>query len=99
MTFSFDPLAEAEHLEAIAFYEERRPGLGALYLEEFESAMQVVVSDPRRFRVVREPDIRRLLSKRFPFNIIYREHEGQVQVLAVAHHKRKTEYWAGRVAR
>ena len=30
--------------------------------------------------------------------VIYREHSGEVQVLAVAHYRRRPGYWLGRVA-
>jgi hypothetical protein len=33
---SFLPGAEAEYLDAIRFYEDRRPGLGAALIDEFE---------------------------------------------------------------
>ena len=36
MNYVFHPSAEAEHLESIAYYESKRPGLGASYLAEFE---------------------------------------------------------------
>ena len=36
--------------------------------------------------------------QRFPFNVLYREAGNTVQVLAVAHHRRRPGYWLGRVA-
>ena len=37
MSYVFHPAAEAEYLESIAFYESKRPGLGATYVAELES--------------------------------------------------------------
>ena len=97
MSFQFHPAAEAEHLEAVAYYESRQAGLGASYLAEFEAAMRQVCAAPGRYPVERQPDIRRIRLKRFPFMVLYREMGGVVQVLAVAHYRRRPEYWLGRL--
>ena len=47
MSYQFHPEAEAEHLETVAYYEDRQPGLGASYLAEFESALEQVRSRGR----------------------------------------------------
>lgn len=80
MSYFFHPAAEAEYLESIAYYESKRSGLGATYLGEFE----------------RRPDVRRMRMERFPFTVLYRENANTVQVLAVAHNRRRPQYWLGR---
>jgi hypothetical protein len=97
MSYGFHPAGEAEHLESIAYYELQRPGLGASYLADFESVMQQVCAAPRRYRIERQPDIRRAGLGRFPFAVLYREVGGVVEVLAVAHHRRRPGYWLGRL--
>jgi toxin ParE1/3/4 len=52
---------------------------------------------PERPKIVRLPDIRRVTLHSFPFDLVYRERQGQVQVLAVAHRRREPGYWVGRV--
>lgn len=96
MTYQFHPEAEAEHLESVAYYEERQPGLGVSYLAEFESALEQVCEAPARYPIEQRPDIRRVRLQRFPFTILFRESGGVVQVLAVAHHRRRPLYWLGR---
>jgi toxin ParE1/3/4 len=91
------PNAEAEHLAEVAFYESRRKGLGARYLASFSAAMERVCRDPKQFRVECEPDLRRIALRGFPFTIIYRDVDGRIQVLAVAHHRRPPGYWMPRV--
>jgi hypothetical protein len=54
----FHPTAEAEHLAEVAFYESRRAGLGARYLASFNATMERVCSDPKRFPIECEPDLR-----------------------------------------
>ena len=96
MTYRFHPAAEAEHLESVAWYETRRAGLGARYLAEFERTLEQVRENPNRYPIDRRPDIRRAYLRRFPFTVLFRVSEGQVEVLAVAHHRRRPTYWIGR---
>ena len=97
MSYEFHPEAQAEHLEAIAYYEEQRAGLGAKYLAEFERVLARVCESPHRYPIERSPSIRRVRLHRFPFKVLFRSDDGKVQVLAVAHHRRRPTYWLGRV--
>ncbi len=97
MNYYFHPAAEAEHLESVAYYESKRPGLGASYLDEFESIIEPVCETPHRHPIEMQPDVRHIRMKRFPFTILFREISGDVQVLAVAHNRRRPRYWLGRL--
>ena len=97
MSYFFHPSAESEHLESVAFYETKRAGLGASYLAEFEAAMSVICEFPHRNPIEEKPDIRRVRLKRFPYNILYRETDSSVLVLAVAHKRRNPKYWHSRL--
>lgn len=97
MSYYFHPAAEVEHLETVAYYESKKPGLGAMYLAEFEKIMVSVCESPYRYRIERKPDIRRRVMVRFPFTILYRIASGSIQILAVAHQKRRPVYWIGRL--
>ena len=96
MTVWFHPEAEAEHLETVVYYETRRAGLGALYLAAFEQALESVRISPHRYPIVQEPDIRRVSLARFPLSIVYREMGERIEILAVAHHRRRPAYWIAR---
>ena len=39
----------------------------------------------------------RYLLDRFPYSVIYREKSGVIQIIAMAHHRRKPGYWSKRV--
>jgi plasmid stabilization system protein ParE len=97
MSYFFHPAAEAEHLESVAFYESRLAGLGASYLAEFEKTMAYACQAPQRYSVEMQPNVRRIQMKRFPFTILFRESSRTVQVLAVAHNRRRPRYWLGRI--
>ena len=93
MTYRFHPAAEAEHLETVAWYESRGAGLGSRYLAEFEQALKLICENPHRHPIDRRHDVRRARMWRFPFTIFYREVGGHVEVLAVAHQRRRPAYW------
>jgi len=97
MSYYFHPAAEAEHLESIAYFESKRAGLGASYLAEFERIMGIACAAPHRYPVEKLSGVRRIRMKRFPFAVLFREDSGTVQVLAVAHVRRRPQYWLGRL--
>lgn len=96
MSYFFNEAARAEHLEHVAYYEARQPGLGARYLAAFDAAMVRVCEAPDRYRVEFPPGIRRYRVPGFPYNILYRRADAYVEVLVVAPHKRRPGYWLGR---
>jgi toxin ParE1/3/4 len=95
--YQLHPRAAAEHRKQVAYYEQQQPGLGRRYHAEFQAVLTAACATPRRHRVVCAPDIRRLGFEVFPFDLIYRETAGMVQVLAISHHRRQPGYWLGRL--
>jgi hypothetical protein len=69
MKYRFHRAAAGEHLDNVAFYESRQPGLGADYLAEFEAVMAHVCTAPDFYPVIDAPDIHKAGLKRFPFHI------------------------------
>ena len=59
--------------------------------------MATVCALPTRSRIVLAPDIRRAMFQVFHFDLIYREVDGLVQELAIAHHRRQPGYWMARL--
>jgi plasmid stabilization system protein ParE len=92
----FHPLAEKEFIDAAVYYEEQEPGLGGEYLAEVEHAINFIAQYPEAGFIVRG-SLRRLTLPKFPYYLLYRVLENaQVRVLAVAHHKRKPQFWGNR---
>jgi toxin ParE1/3/4 len=91
----FHPLAEHELLDAVSYYEEQETGLGLDYLGEVEHAVNFLMRYPEAGSKVRG-SIRRLTLPKFPYSLLYRVSKEQIRVLAVAHHKRKPQYWVDR---
>ena len=92
----FHSEARAELLEAAAYYDGCRPGLGREFLEAAEAVVRLAQLHPKAGRVIRSP-YRRFLVRRFPYGIVYREHEATVFVAAVVHLHRKPGYWGTRI--
>ena len=70
------------------------------FLAAVDTALQRIGDDPLQFPVLEtlpdEPSVRRFLLKRFPYTIIYEVVSPEIQVLAVAHVRRRPQYWKKR---
>jgi toxin ParE1/3/4 len=92
----FHPLAEKELIDAAVYYEEQEPGLGKKYLTEVEHAINFISQYPEAGFTVRG-FLRRLTLPKFPYYLLYRVlGNAQIRILAVAHHKRRPQYWVDR---
>ena len=91
----FNPEAAAELEASASWYEERRPGLGAEFADAVLRKVDEIAEAPHRWRAVR--GARRALLSRFPYAIVYREvSEELIEIVAVAHVRRRAGYWADR---
>ena len=95
MTFRFLPPAEAELFEGISYYSAIRSELGVRFEQAVTSAARSAAAHPER-GAPRSKSTRRWLVKSFPFGIIYRVDESGILIVAVAHQRKKPEYWAAR---
>jgi len=97
MNYYFSESARVEHLEHVAYYDAQRLGLGARYLAAFEASMVNICENPARFRIEFSPGIRRYRVPGFPYNILYRQSGTDIEVLVVAPHRRRPDYWLARL--
>ena len=97
MKHRFHPEASHEYREQVQYYESRRQGLGREFVAEVERTIGRVCLFPERYRVEVIPDIRSLSVPGFPVRVIYIVIDDWVQVLALAHTRRRTGYWATRI--
>ena len=99
-TIRFTPEAEHELNDATAWYDDRNPELGDGFTTAVEHALSTVQSWPRRGSPVEDTDhdldIRRVPTGRFPYQVIYLNHDDSILVLAIAHHHRQPNYWTHR---
>jgi plasmid stabilization system protein ParE len=94
-TVRFHPDAESEMIEAAAHYEAQQRDLGRRFLASVQDAANRVVLNPHLYPVV-ERDVRRCLTKTFPFGVLFRERPDQVVIMAVMHLHRDPDYWKSR---
>lgn len=92
---AWHPLARRELFESSDFYEREVAGLGSIFVESVEKALERIRTHPRSGSRVRGEARSRRVS-RFPYSLIYRVEPDHLFILAVAHHKRRPLYWARR---
>lgn len=96
MTFYFHPEAELELNQAIVYYEECQPHLGIEFADEVFQTINRILDFPKAWQIM-DLDIRRCLTKRFPFGVIYYQKDEQIIILAVMQLNREPGYWVERV--
>ncbi|HEY2414708.1 MAG TPA: type II toxin-antitoxin system RelE/ParE family toxin [Pirellulaceae bacterium] len=92
--------AEDELVDGAAWYDEREVGLGDQFIEEYRDAILRIQASPgmyARLETTRSRrNLRRCFLKRFPYYVGYELFEDEIVVLAVAHTKRRPNYWIRR---
>ena len=94
-TVKFHPDAEDEMIQAAAYYETQQSQLGRRFLVSVQDSINRIVSNPRLYPVV-DLDVRRCLTKIFPFGVLFREFPGKIVIMAVMHLHRDPDYWKNR---
>ena len=90
------PQALVEAEAALDWYAERSSRAPTAFLDEIDKAIKSIQDSPKRWPVF-EQDCRRFPLFRFPYYIVYYEKSDSViQILAVAHGRRKPGYWRSR---
>jgi plasmid stabilization system protein ParE len=90
------PAALAELQEAAAFYTQKATAeLGLALVAEFERTANLVLSNPLHGAIFRGAR-RRYHLRRFPYSVIYQVKTDELQIIAVAHQRRRPGYWANR---
>lgn len=88
--------AREELDSAIAYYEEQKAGLGLNFLSEVEEALGKIQQNPNLGESYKVFGLRRYVIQRFPFLIFYAEFQEFIWVVAIAHGKRRPDYWRRR---
>ncbi len=84
--------------EAAIFYENQARGLGTEFLDDVQRAVDRVRDNPELGQMVTD-DLRRSLLSRFPFSLIYVVESKCILIVAVAHQRRRPNYWRDRIDR
>jgi plasmid stabilization system protein ParE len=89
--------ATQELAAAVRWYEIGRPGLGGEFFDVVVDLLATLESRSEIGGVVgSEPQTRRALVRRFPYQVVYRLTTTEIVIIAVAHTKRRPGYWKSR---
>ena len=78
-----EPEARIEIEEAIEWYESKKPGLGAEFLNYLDGYFQTLKNGKALFEIKRKPTFRELPLRRFPYIIIYEEYKEKIIIYSV----------------
>ena len=92
----FHPSAILEALAARRWYSVNAGGVAASkFGQELDTAVKKIAESPERWPPYLR-GTRRYLLQRFPFALVYRLSDTSIQIVAVAHARRRPGYWKRR---
>ena len=92
------PEAEADIIQAAVWYEGRERGMGLEVTAELRAAIKRALESPLAYMLMRkQPHVRRVLSRRFPYRIFYIVRSDALVVFAILHAARDEWYWEVRL--
>jgi toxin ParE1/3/4 len=89
------PDARREFNDAVDYYERESPGLGLIFTDEVDTGFSRIRQYPGAALQVTN-DVRKLVLAKFPYSLIYETREDSLRILAVAHQRKRPNYWGGR---
>jgi plasmid stabilization system protein ParE len=89
------PQTELDIADAYNWYESERSGLGGEFLSELRAVYDRIEENPLNYQVLKF-DIRRALTRRFPYAIYFLVDNRSVVILAVLHAARNPTRWQHR---
>jgi plasmid stabilization system protein ParE len=92
---SLHPEAIEEPESAARWYRERSPLAAARFVDEINQAILRILEAPQRWPLGLR-GTRKVKLPCFPFLLIYYESHDAIQILAVAHCRRRPGYWRTR---
>jgi toxin ParE1/3/4 len=92
--FFLHPSAARDLRSATERYRERDRDIAADFVIAIHEAIAKIVASPERWPVKNR--WRRFHLRRFPFTIAYREAGAVIEIGAVAHQRRRPDYWTRR---
>lgn len=95
MKIEFHPEALEEYKEAARYYEGCQTGLGHRFIASVEHAIEHIIEKPELWKPF-EKDVRRYLTRVFPYAILYSIEPEYILIIAVMHCHREPGYWKHR---
>jgi toxin ParE1/3/4 len=95
MKYVFHPEALTEYAEAVQHYADQRAEIAQVFINAVEDAVYRIRESPERYVVIDE-DVRRCMTRKFPYGILYTIEPDYILILAVMHCSREPGYWKNR---
>lgn len=92
---AFHPEAAAELLAAVRWYRERSRRAALHFVAVIRTGVDFIADGPARCPFI-DTRHRRWVLPTFPYSLIFREQDNAVQIVAVAHARRRPGYWRKR---
>lgn len=93
----FSEPAEQEFSEAALYLENARPGHGVQFRNAVYEAKETISNYPAYGEKVPHAPCRQVIVPAFPYCLIDKEEADSIEIIAVAHHKRRPGYWKNRL--
>ena len=88
--------AENELISITDYYNDVNPNIKNRFLEEFYDKIQLISISPNIFQKYKYKT-RKCVMKNYPYNLIFKEHDEKIYIIAIAHQKRRLNYWIKRL--
>jgi plasmid stabilization system protein ParE len=86
--------AETDITDAAIWYQKQRAELGEEFIAEVNVAIKLASENPRQYRRLRRrPEVRRVLTQRFPYRVFYLLRPDAIVVFRVLHAARDDAHW------
>lgn len=96
MAVTFLAPARAEFVEAVAYYESQKQGLGSQFAEEVKHTIQRILQYPEAWSPISKRT-RRCRTNKFPYGVIYQVRGDVLLIVAVMHFHREPRTWKDRL--
>ena len=91
------PEAQHEAEAAVEWYGQRSPHAARRLVTELRSALERIQQGPNQFPKLAFNTRRKVLG-RFPYLVVFRETATEIEIVAVAHGRRRPGYWRERLS-
>ena len=89
--------AKHDFKEGLAWYREHSDQAAAGFIESTQATAARILKDPTRYRCL-DDTYRLIRYDTYPYSMIYRiKSGGIISITALAHDKRRPNYWRGRI--
>lgn len=88
--------AEEEYIEAVSWYRERSKRAAIRFVAAVAEVIDRIRESPDQFPTCEQAGFRFAIVNKYPYSVIYRIKAGVIEIVAIAHSRRRPGYWRRR---